>query len=487
MPSGTGSRSRRDFLRLVAGGGAALALARLVRGADAAPAAERPNFIIVFTDDQGYQDVGCFGSPLIRTPRLDRMAAEGMKFTDFYVAGPVCTPSRAALLTGCYPKRIGVTRVLFPKEKGGLKPEHVTVAEVLKSRGYATMCIGKWHVGDQPESMPLRQGFDTFFGLPYSNDMKPELLIRGDEVIENPAVQETLTERYTEEAVRFITENKDRPFFLYLPHTMPHIPLSASERFKGKSPRGLYGDVIEAIDWSTGEILDTLARLGIDERTLVVFTSDNGPWLEKGKDGGCALPLRSGKGTTWEGGMREPCIVRWPGHVPVGAVCREMALSMDLMPTFARLAGAELPAGAAVDGRDVWPLMAAAPGAKTPHEAFFYWNDSNLQAVRSGRWKVVLHAQGPAKEDEEPSLPDELYDLKYDIGETMNLALYYPHVVEPLRALAAKHCKELKGSLGKPRKKLPKKKEAPAKAPAKTPAPAKAPAAGPSKAPAAKT
>jgi len=465
MASRRRSLNRREFLAVL-GGGVAAATAGCALGT-ARPAAEgeRPNFVIIFCDDLGYADLSCFGSTTIQTPRLDRMAAEGMKFTDFYAAGPVCSPSRAALLTGRYPKRVGITGVLFPADKTGIKPQHKTIAEVLKTAGYATACIGKWHVGHLPEFMPTRKGFDHFFGMPYSNDMKPYPLVRGDKTVEEPADQDTLIERYTEDAVRFMTANKDRPFFLYFAHNMPHIPLHITERFKGKSKGGLYGDVIEAIDWSTGEVLDALARLGIDKKTYVIFTSDNGPWLVKGKEGGSALPLRDGKGTTWDGGMREPCIAWGPGRVPAGKVCAEMALTMDLLPTLAKLGGATLPGGYLLDGKDISPLMLGAEGAKTPHEAFFFYNGSRLEAVRSGPWKLILFAAPPkdAEGDDAKPRPPQLYHLVEDIGEKKNVAAENPDVVARLRALAEKGVKDIGGTLGRSYA-VKKKPAAPAKA-----------------------
>ncbi len=394
----------------------------------------KPNFVIIFTDDQGYQDVGCFGSPLIKTPNLDRMCAEGRKFTDFYAAGPVCSPSRAALMTGCYPLRVGIPQVLFPKDVIGMNPAEVTIADVLKERGYATACVGKWHLGHHKEFLPTRQGFDYYFGVPYSNDMRPENpetrareqkypplpIVENEETIETNPDQRYLTKRYTAKAIEFIRTNKDRPFFLYLPHTMPHIPLYVSEDFKGKSARGLYGDVIEEIDWSVGEILRTLKESGVDDRTFVLFTSDNGPWLIKKEDGGSALPLRDGKGTTYEGGMREPCLMRWPGKIPAGTVCGELCGTIDMLPTIARLAGGKVPTDRVIDGQDIWPLISGERGAKTPHEAYFYYRGKQLRAVRCGKWKF--------RKDPAP----ELFDLEADISESKNLVKEYPDIAREL-------------------------------------------------------
>ena len=400
--------TRRDFVKAVGLGAAAIATAGCQQGASRTSGravGDRPNFVIIFTDDQGYEDVGCFGSPLIRTPNLDRMAAEGMKFTDFYVASAICSPSRAALMTGCYPPRVGITRVLFPRDKGGLDPEETTIADVLKTRGYATACIGKWHLGHLPQFLPTRQGFDYYFGIPYSNDMRygegdPTLadkyrggdvpLMRNEEIIELPANQETITKRYTAEAVNFIAKNKDKPFLLYLPHTMPHIPLHASEQFRAKSRRVLYGDVIEEIDFGVGRILAALKEHGLDENTLVIFTSDNGPWLSKALHGGSALPLRGGKFTTFEGGMRVPCIMRWPAKIPAGSVCSEPCATIDILPTLAQLAGVALPQDRIIDGKDIWALMTGAPGSKSPREAFYYYKGERLEAVRCGKLKLAL-------------------------------------------------------------------------------------------------
>ena len=476
---------RRTMLKSIAAGAAALTaphwLLAAVRAAD--KAGRKPNFIIIFTDDQGYQDLGCYGSPKIKTPRLDQMAAEGMRFTDFYVPSPVCTPSRSALMTGCYPRRIGMeNHVLFPTSARGLNPTEITLAEVLKQQGYATMCIGKWHLGHHKPFLPTQQGFDRYFGIPFSNDMwlpanmayakdaklpegrTPEdlqagekkngqvPLMRNERVIEYPVDQRGLTERYTAEALGFIAAHKDKPFFLYLPHTFPHIPLHTSDRFKGRSARGLYGDVIEAIDWSSGQILDALKAHGMDERTMVIFTSDNGPWLVMGKNGGCALPLRDGKGTTYEGGMREPCIVRWPGKIPAGTVCSEVATTMDLLPTIAKVAGTAAPTDRVIDGKDIWPLLSGRKDAKSPHEAFFYHtSNGKLAAVRCGKWK--LHILPPRKAVKVPKdqpkpkpqpIQPELYDLQADIGENRNVYDEHPEVVARLRKLLADFDAEIK-------------------------------------------
>ena len=492
--------NRRGFLKALGFGAAALAAGPTLRHATGAAAsgaaagtAKKLNFVIIFTDDQGYQDVGCFGSPKIKTPNLDRMAAEGRRFTDFYSAASVCTPSRAALLTGCYPPRVGNLPVLFPQSKIGLNPQETTIAEVLKAKGYATGAIGKWHLGYQKQFLPTSNGFDSYLGVPYSNDMSlaanmtfapdarldegmtPEglqtppkgrnqvPLLRDDKVVDYPVDQSTLTQRYTAEAIRLLNENKDRPFFIYLAHTMPHVPLFASEKFKGTSARGLYGDTIEEIDWSVGEILKTIKKLGLDDNTLVFFCSDNGPWLSKGEHGGCALPLKAGKFTTWEGGMREPTIMRLPGKIPAGTECSEVAGTIDMLPTIAKLAGAKLPSRV-IDGKDIWPLMTAQAGAKSPHEAYFYYKGSKLEAVRQGKWKIRLVAQRPPKKKKtekadakkqaapKPAPGPELYDLAADIGETTNVAANNPDVVARLTEIALKFDAELKADARPPGK-----------------------------------
>ena len=438
--------TRRRFLQAsLAGSAAVLGLPGLSRGDDSPP-----NFVVIYCDDLGYNDLGCYGSELIKTPRLDRMASEGVRFTDFYSAAAVCTPSRAALMTGCYPPRVNMPGVLSPGSNTGISDYEITLAQLLKSRGYATACIGKWHLGWQKPFLPTRHGFDYYFGLPYSNDMprpdNPVPLIRNERIIEQPVVQETLTERYTQQAIEFITRNRNRPFLLYLPHTMPHTPLSVTERFAGKSKRGLYGDVVECIDWSTGEILDTLAKLGLEKNTLVMFSSDNGPWLSQKANGGSALPLRAGKATTWEGGMREPGIFRWPGRIPAGQTCRELASTMDILPTFAGLADAQVPTDRIIDGKDIWPLISCDPstgsgGARSPHEAFFYYWHYELHAVRSGKWKLVLEHNWPRKEDK---VAQQLFDLETDIGETTDVSAQYPSVVKRLTA----HVERIREDIG---------------------------------------
>jgi arylsulfatase A-like enzyme len=428
--------------------------------ANGADSTGRPNVVIIFTDDQGYADVGVFGARGFATPHLDRMAAEGIRFTDFHVAQPVCSASRAALLTGCYPNRIGIHGALGPNARHGIHADEMTLAELVKQRGYATAIYGKWHLGHHPQFLPTRHGFDDYFGLPYSNDMwpkhpeakpgtYPELpLIEAEKVVQLMPDQTQLTTWYTERAVRFIEQHRDEPFFLYVPHSMPHVPLHVSEKFRGKSERGLYGDVISEIDWSVGRILAALKQHQLDERTLVIFTSDNGPWLSYGEQSGSAEPLREGKGTSWEGGTRVPFIARWPGKIPAGSVCREMAMTIDLFPTIAKLVGADLPARR-IDGLDIWPLLSGDPKAKNPHAAyFFYYENNQLQAVRSGNWKLCLPhtyrtlAGRPGGTGGKPARYEsakaglELYDLSKDVSEMTNVAEQNPEIMRRLSELA---------------------------------------------------
>ena len=448
-------------------------------------AAAPPNIIIIFTDDMGYGDLGCYGHPTIRTPNIDRMAAEGMKFTSFYSAAEVCTPSRAALLTGRLPIRSGMCsdtrRVLFPDSAGGLQADEVTLAEVLKARGYATACVGKWHLGHLPEYSAMSHGFDSFFGLPYVNDMDrvpdrgpkgraaffaPKIeywnvpLMRGDKIIERPADQHTLTKRYTDEAVKYIKEKKDKPFFLYLAHAMPHVPLFASKDFAGKSARGLYGDVIEEIDWSVGEVLKALRDEKLDKNTLVVFTSDNGPWLMFNEHGGSAGPLRDGKGSTFEGGMRVPGIAWWPGTVPAGVTTHEMASTMDLFVTAVKLAGGEVPADRPIDGYDILPVLT--DKGPSPRDTMFFYRGTKLFAVRHGPWKAHFLTQpaygAGSKDSPTPHDPPLLYHLGRDPGEKTDVAKDNPEVVSRLKEIAEKHSAAMKPGEPQLEKRLPEKK-----------------------------
>ena len=410
---------------------------------------DRPNFILINCDDLGYGDVGCYGSRFNRTPALDRMAAQGVRFTDFYMASPVCSPSRGSMMTGCYPPRIGfdvfntasnpnVPRpvnswVLFPGSPGGLGPGEITVASLLRERGYATKIVGKWHCGDQPEFLPTRHGFDSYFGLPYSNDMgiqashpdRPPLpLLEDEQPIELQPDQRSLTIRYVEHCVRFMRANRDRPFFLYLAHMHVHLPHYPPQTFLRRSINGPYGAAVECIDWSVAVILHELKALGLDDRTLVVFTSDNG---SRGDRGGSNRPLRGRKGQTWEGGIRVPCIARWPGRVPTGAECREVATAMDFLPTFAALAGAAAPEDRIIDGRDILPLLAGEAASRSPHEAFFFYQADRLNAVRSGPWKLHVGCDGqPVR---------ELYNLDDDVGETRNVIDSHTDVAARLEKL----------------------------------------------------
>jgi arylsulfatase A len=409
----------------------------------------KPNFVVILIDDMGYGDIGPFGSTLNHTPNLDRMASEGMILTSFYGA-PVCTPSRAQILTGCYAKRVSLPDVIFPACPIGLSPKEHTVANLLKEQGYATMAIGKWHVGDQPEFLPTQHGFDHFYGLPYSNDMgqktnaagkilnPPLPLLQDKNIIEAPVDQDTLTAGYTEHALKFITENRNHPFFLYLAHTAVHVPLHPGATFRGKSGNGLYGDWVEEVDWSVGRVLDTLKQLNLDSNTLVLFTSDNGPWLVQGKDGGGAGPLRGGKMTTWEGGIREPTIAWWPGEIRAGTVCDAVESEMDVLPTFTKLAGGQVPTDNKIDGKDIWPLLSG-DSKTSPHEALYYFNGLKLQAVRSGPWKLAIAPQGTGR-GKGPFVSatfnkPRLYNLDRDIGEKTNVASEHPEVVARLQDL----------------------------------------------------
>lgn len=402
-------------------------------------AVDAPNIVLMFVDDMGYGDLSCTGHPTIRTPHLDLLAQQGVRMTQFVVACSVCTPSRAALLTGCYPRRIGMhEHVIFPNDKWGLNPEEVTLAEVLKERGYATACFGKWHLGHSMGLLPLSQGFDEFVGIPYSNDMsqihRPKRdtyqyrlpFFQGNEVVEWEPNQAQFTQRFTDETVRFIEEHKDEPFFVYLPHPMPHVPLYRSAAFQDRSPRGIYGDVIEELDHSMGRIVATLERLGLREKTLIIFTSDNGPSTSRRLSGGSPGPFRGGKGSTLEGGHRVPFIASWPGHIPEGRVNHEFMTSMDVLPTLAGFTGKPFVATKPIDGKDVGSLLLCEPGAKSPTRAFLYYGKKGpLEAIRWGPWKLRLE-QGT------------LFNLEEDPSELYNLAIRLPDRLDSLRDLATR-------------------------------------------------
>lgn len=405
---------------------------------DTKKAEKQPSIILINCDDLGYGDLGCYGSTDNDTPVLDRLAEQGIRFTDFYMASPVCSPSRGAMMTGCYPPRIGFGSfdgewVLFPGQAMGLNPEEITIAKLLQQAGYATKLVGKWHCGDQKEFLPTRHGFDSYYGLPYSNDMgrqfvddvfPPLPLMRDEQVIQQQPDQAALTERYVEECVRFMRENAERPFFLYLAHMYVHLPVYAPDRFLRESRNGRYGAGVACVDWATEVILYELETLGLEEDTLVVFTSDNGSRCRG--EGGSNGVLRGTKGTTWEGGQRVPCIMRWPGKIPGGRVCGELTTAMDFYPTLAELAGAAVPQDRIIDGKSILPLMLPGDAAESPHEVFFYYIRNDLEAVRGKTWK--LHVRKGGEEVK------ELYDLAQDPGETQNLYASSPSVVADLLA-----------------------------------------------------
>ena len=422
------------------------------------------NFIVIFCDDLGYGDLGSFGNPTIRTPHLDRMAAEGQRWTSFYSADSVCTPSRSALLTGRLPIRTGMysdtRRVLFPDSKGGLPSSEITVAEILKRKGYATAAVGKWHLGYQPEYLPMKHGFDSYFGIPYSNDMDfvgqnvpaderrrrmmdPKVeywnvpLMRGEQAVERPADQTTLTQRYTDEAIGFVRANRQRPFFLYLAHSMPHMPLFRSKEFAGRSQRGLYGDVIEELDANVGRLLDTLRQLQLDRKTMVVFTSDNGPWMLFNEQGGTAGLLRGAKGGTFEGGMREPTIFWQPGTIKPGVVI-DQGSTLDLLPTIARMVGEPVPTDRPLDGFDLTPVLRG--GGKSPRQTMFYWRGSKLFAVRHGSFKAHFITKSEYGTDQPVEHdPPLLYNLDEDASEKYDVSTRHPEVIARIRQIAADH------------------------------------------------
>ncbi|TDU68162.1 arylsulfatase [Prosthecobacter fusiformis] len=436
-------------------------------------AADQPNVVVIFMDDMGYADVSCFGAQGYKTPNIDRLAQEGRKFTNLHVPQPVCSASRAGLLTGCYPNRIGIHGALSPKVKHGIHADEVTLAEVAKQKGYATSAVGKWHLGHLPPFLPTRHGFDEYYGLPYSNDMwpfhpeakpgsYPKLpMYDGEKIVDEevtPEDQTRLTTDYTTRAVSFIERNKEKPFFLYLAHSMVHVPLFVSDQFKGKSGEGLYADVMLEVDWSVGQVMDALEKNGLKENTWIIFTSDNGPWLSYGDHAGSAGVLREGKGTVWEGGTRVTGIMRWPAKIPAGTTTDAMLMTIDILPTFAAVIGADLPKHP-IDGKNIWPLIAGEKDAKNPHDVYaYYYHQNELQAVTSGdgRWKLVfphgyrtLGDQAPAmggkpvKYQAGKVLQPELYDLYADLSEAKNVATAYPQEVARLEAGAARIRAEL--------------------------------------------
>ncbi|MGR3810551.1 sulfatase family protein [Jiulongibacter sp. NS-SX5] len=430
---------------------------------------ESPNIILIFMDDLGYGDLSCYGASTYRTENIDRLASEGIRFTSFLAAQAVCSASRAALLTGSYPNRMNIHGAYFPGDHVGLHPNETTIAELLKKKGYATAIYGKWHLGDDKEFLPLQQGFDEYYGIPYSNDMWPvgydgqpssaswkaripklPLVVNNEiaEYVETLEDQSQLTTMYTEKAVSFIEQNKDNPFFLYLPHSMPHVPIGVSEKFKGKSGQGMYADLMLEIDWSVGQIMETLEKNGLDDNTMIIFTSDNGPWLNYGNHAGSSGGFREGKGVSYEGGHRVPGIVRWKGHVPAGLVCNQLTSTIDILPTIAQICGTGLPEYQ-IDGVSLKPILDGDMSAK-PREFFaYYYRRNNLEAVRKDHWKLVLPHFGrtykgflpgndgyPGPNTENHEEPMALYDLRRDPGEEYDVQRLYPEIVKELQAYA---------------------------------------------------
>ncbi len=444
-----------------------LALSTVCSTTAAIETVDKPNFVIIFTDDQGYGDLGCFGSTKIKTPHIDRMAKEGRKFTNFMVASPVCTPSRAALLTGCYPKRVGMHQhVLFPSSTKGLNPGEHTVADHLKAQGYATACFGKWHLGHHPETLPQKNGFDTYYGIPYSNDMNhpdnqgkplgntkgldllwrdPEStltkwktpLMENEKIVELPNDQRTVTRRYTDKAIDFIEKNKEKPFFVYLPHSMPHIPLYVPEDAYDPDPMNAYTTVIEHIDTEVGRVMDAIRRLKLENKTFVIYTSDNGPSLRYKHHGGSAGPLRGGKQTTFEGGQRVPCVMWGPGRIPAGTECEQLVSTLDILPTIARLTNTELPMNHKIDGLDASALLMG-DSAKTPRNEFLYYSSKgNIEGIRVGKWKLLVKKPShnkKASEDYSAMTQIMLFQLSQDISEKHNIGSANPDVVAELTA-----------------------------------------------------
>ncbi|HUQ69416.1 MAG TPA: sulfatase [Planctomycetaceae bacterium] len=468
-------------------GVAALLLVGLAAGASAAP--PRPNVVLIYADDLGYGDIAAHGATGFTTPNIDQLGKDGTRFTHFYVAQPVCTASRAALMTGCYSNRVGLSGALNHTSKVGINPDEFLLSELFKANGYATAIFGKWHLGHQPPFLPTRNGFDEFAGLPYSNDNGPlHPLIRdipalpwyeGEQVTEHNPDQSQFTKRLTDRAVQFIAQHKEQPFFLYVPHIMPHVPIFASEPFKGRTKRGLYGDAVEELDWSVGQIRAALKEHKLDQNTWVIFASDNGPFLSYGEHAGSAGGLREGKLTTFEGGVRVPCVMAWPGQIPAGRVSADVITTMDLLPTVAKLLAFELPKRT-IDGRNAWPVIAGEANAKSPHEAFYYFSGTELHAVRSGPWKLhvpheYLTVNGPPGKAGKPAAYDQLqplaitesgikgiasrhgykvekielslFNLETDPGETKNVADAHPDIVRLLLKLADAARKELGDTL----------------------------------------
>jgi arylsulfatase len=460
-----------------------LLLACTLRAHAPVPEKRPPNIILIFMDDLGYGDLSCYGALDIRTPNLDRMASEGIRFTNFLSAQAVCSASRAGLLTGCYPNRIGISGALFPRAKVGLSHDETTMAEMLKSQGYATGAFGKWHLGDAPEFLPLRHGFDEYLGIPYSNDMwpvdfsgkpvdtnhrkaqfPPLPVIRGEKVVDTIADledQATLTSRWTDAAIDFIRRNRQQPFFAYIPHSMPHVPINASAAFRGKSRQGLYGDVIQEVDHHVGRILETLRELRLDQNTLVIFTSDNGPWLNFGNHAGNAGGFREGKGTSFEGGQRVPCLMRWKGTLPAGLVANQLSSTIDILPTLAGITGAKLPEKK-IDGVDIGAILEGDMTA-TPRRTFnYYYRTNALEAVRRDHWKLVFahpsrsyigQAPGvdgyPGPSPENVPMREALYDLRRDPGEQYDVSAQHPDILNELKAYAEEVRRELGDDLQK--------------------------------------
>ncbi len=446
-------------------------------------AAQQPNLVIIFMDDMGYADVGCFGAQNYTTPHIDTLAAEGRKFTNFHVAQPVCSASRCALLTGCYPNRVGIHGALGPGAKHGLNAQEMTVAELVKQKGYATAAVGKWHLGSLPQFLPVRHGFDEYYGIPYSNDMwpfhpqaKPGVypklpMIENDQPLDEeitPEDQTRLTTDYTTRGIRFIEKNKDKPFLLYLAHSMVHVPLFVSEKFQGKSGKGLFADVMMEVDWSVGQIVEALKKNGLEENTWIIFTSDNGPWLSYGDHAGSAGPLREGKGTCWEGGTRVTGIMKWPAKIPAGTTTDTMMMTIDLLPTIAHVIDAQLPEHK-IDGLNCWPIVSGTPDAKNPHDFYaFYYEQNQLQAISSGdgRWKLQLPHTYRSLPPDQPKATGgkpvnykpqkiqqpELYDLYTDISESKNVAAQNPEEVAKMQ----RHAETIRAELGDSLMKQPK-------------------------------